>query len=181
MSFLDDPISLIPISPKRTMGGISGYLTIDENTTDKLTVTKHPVQQGVAISDHAYKEPSELNVKIQMGLNIKPLSELYQDFLKLQSDRTKFEVTTPKRTYKNMVLVSISQTTDKITENALALNLSLLEIITVEVTPTVVPERGKQANAGITGATEKGGKKSALKITDNATGGIVSRFLGLGG
>jgi len=172
MSFLDDPISIFPIRPTRTIGGITGYITIDENATDKLTVTKQPVQQGAAISDHAYKEPAELNIRIQAGQNIKPLPELYQDFLKLQSDRIKFDCVTGKRSYTNMLLVSIGQTTDKLTENVLALNLSLLEIITVEVTPTTVPPRKRQKSAGITGATEKGGKKSALVTLKEGIGSL---------
>jgi hypothetical protein len=173
MSFLSEPITLFPIRPNRTIGGITGYVTVDENATDKLTVTRQPVQQGASISDHAYKEPTELSVRIVAGPQLlKPLSEIYKDFLKLQSDRTKFDCVTGKRSYTNMVLLSIGQTTDKTTENVLALNLTLLEVITVEVTPTKVPPRSRQKNAATTGATEKGGKKSALKVLKEGIGNL---------
>lgn len=172
MSFLSEPIRLLPIRPLRSVGGITGHVTLSESASDKLTVTKHPVQQGAVITDHAYKEPSELNVRIVAGENIKPLSELYQDFLKLQSDRVPFKCITGKRTYSNMLLVGIGQTTDKANENVLALDLSLLEVIIVEVTPTRVPPRSRQANAGKTGATEKAGKKSALKVLKEGIGSL---------
>lgn len=173
MSFMSEPISIFPIKPTRTIGGITGYVTMNESATDKLTVTKHPIQQGAAIVDHAYKEPSELNVTIIAGSGVKPLDELYQDFLKLQSDRTLFDCVTGKRNYKNMLLISIGQTTDKTTENVLSLQLSLLEIIVVQVTPTTVPARSRQKNAGKTGATEKTGKKSALKVLKEGIGNLL--------
>jgi hypothetical protein len=171
-NFLAEPITIFPIRPNRSIGGIVGYTTIDESAVDKLTITKHPIQQGAMITDHAYKEPSELSVKIVAGENEKTLSELYQDFLKLQSDRIRFDVITGKRSYSNMLLVSISQTTDRMTENVLALNIQMTEVIIVEVTPTTVPPRGKQKNAGSTGATEKGGKKSALKVLKEGIGSL---------
>jgi hypothetical protein len=48
----------------------------------------------------------------------------------------------------------------------------MTEIIVVEVTPTSVPPRGKQANPGTTGATEKAGKKSALKVLKEGVGNL---------
>ena len=173
MSFMSEPISIFPIRPTRTIGGITGYITITESATDKLTVTKHPVQQGASIVDHAYKEPSELNINIIAGAGLKTLEELYQDFLKLQSDRVLFDCVTGKRSYKNMLLVSIGQTTDKTSENVLSLQLSLLEIITVQVTPTTVPARSRQSNPAKTGATEKAGKKSALKVLKESIGSLL--------
>jgi len=171
-NFLAEPLTIFAIKPNRSIGGISGHTTISETATDKLTVTKHPVQQGASISDHAYKEPTDLNVSIVTGSNLKPLDEIYQDFLKLQSDRIKFDVVTGKRSYSNMLLVSIGNTTDKMSENILSLSLVFTEIITVEVTPAKVPPRKSQANAGKTGATEKGGKKSALKVLKEGIGSL---------
>lgn len=173
MSFLNEPISIFPIRPNRSIGMITGYLIIDEAGTDKLTVTKQTVQQGAMISDHAYKEPAELSMKIHMNDNEKPLSEIYDEILKLQSDRIPFSVVTGKRTYYNMVLSVIGQTTDKYTENILALNLTLQEVLIVEVTPTSVPARRRQSNPGATGATEKGGKKSFLKVAKEGVAGLL--------
>ena len=49
----------------------------------------------------------------------------------------------------------------------------MTEIITVEVTPTRVPPRKKQASPGVTGATEKAGKKSALKVLKEGVGSLL--------
>lgn len=172
-NFLAEPITILPIKPNRSIGDITGYLTVSESSTDKLTITKHPVQQGAQITDHAYKEPSELSISILAGVNVKPLSELYADFLKLQSDREPFTVITGKRSYAKMLLTSVMNTTDKNTENVLSLQLQFQEIITVEVTPTKVPPRSSQRGAGTTGATEKAGKKSALKVFKEGIGSLL--------
>lgn len=36
--------------------------TIEERHADHLEVTEHPVEQGAAISDHAYKRPAEVSI-----------------------------------------------------------------------------------------------------------------------
>lgn len=175
MSFLTETFNFFT-STRRSIGGLTGYITMVENATDKLTVTKHPVQQGAMITDHAYKEPCELNIQIIQGTAFdpigllsggspKPLKEVYQDFLAIQNNRERVEVITGKRSYKDMILQSISQTTDKNTENVLSLNLSFIEIIIVSVQTAFIAPRTRQANAGITGATEKAGKKSILVNT----------------
>lgn len=35
-------------------------VTLEERHTDELEITEHPVEQGAAISDHAYKRPAEV-------------------------------------------------------------------------------------------------------------------------
>lgn len=37
--------------------------TIEESHRDELHITEHPIEQGAAISDHAYKRPSEVIIK----------------------------------------------------------------------------------------------------------------------
>lgn len=172
MSFLE-PVSLIPLRPTRTIGDIRGYITISEEGIDKLTITKHPVQQGASITDHAYKEPTELNIQIVRGGILVDLNEVYQEFLDLQNSRVPFDVITNKRAYSNMLISAIRETTDKKTENIISMSLSLTEIIIVEVTPVNVPPRARQSNPGNTGATEKGGKKSALKVLSEGIGNLI--------
>lgn len=60
-------IQLLTNKPKRGLDDGSGTLfipdaTIEEVHTDDLEITDHPVEQGAAISDHAFKRPSELIV-----------------------------------------------------------------------------------------------------------------------
>jgi hypothetical protein len=166
MSFL----SLFSISPSRSFGGISGYVTIVENAVDTITITKQPVQQGAPITDHAYKEPSTLSIQMRFQDN-KALSlrEVYLDLRNLQTLFLPFNVFTPKRTYFNMLLASITQTTDKKTENCLAINCTFQEIIIVPISITVVP-RSNQKKPGSTGGTQSTGKNSAIVQTTDFLG-----------
>ncbi len=190
VAFLDDPVGLstfFPVTPHRSISIIgkdnkvalefSDYITIGEDATDKLTITKHPVQQGAAITDHAYKEPSDLKIRILTGALKRPLAESYAILLKMQSDRIPVRVVTGKRTYNTMLLGTVDQTTDRVTENVLSISISFQEIILVQVTPSLVPKRSSQKTAAKTGATEKAGKKSALLMFKEA----ITKLPGLGG
>ncbi len=172
MSFLSEPITLIPVKPVRKIGTISVNVVVSENTNDTLTITKQPVQQGASITDHAYKEPTVFSHTIYFRDNLSlSLSKIYQNLLDLQVSRVPFDIITPKRIYHNMLMASLGQTTDKNTENCLAINASYQEIIIVPITTTTVP-RTQQKNPGTTGATQNAGKKSALLSAKEAVVGI---------
>lgn len=164
MSFLSVPISLFPTAA-RTIADIPLQVVINESTNDTLTITKQPVQQGASIADHAYKEPTTLSMTAYFNDNqtSQTLKEIYSDLIELQNSRDPLTIVTPKRIYQSMLIASIGMTTDKTTENCLALILTFQEVIIVSVTTTTVPRR-KQKSAAVTGATENAGNKSALKI-----------------
>lgn len=173
MSFLSQPITLQSLfGTDRTIGPITVNVVINENTNDTLTITKQPVQQGASISDHAYKEPTVFSMTAYFKDNLfTSLSEIYQDLLDLQESRVPFDIVTPKRVYSSMLLATLGQTTDKATENCLALSMSFQEVIIVPVATTLVP-RGKQKFPGVTGAVQKAGKKSALVSLKQGIGGL---------
>lgn len=164
MSFLSEPITLKFLrGVQRKIGSINVNVVLTETTNDTLTITKQPVQQGASITDHAYKEPTVFSMQILFRDNLAlSLSKIYEQLLALQVDRVPFEVVTPKRVYKNMLLGVLTQTTDKSTENCLAISVSFQEVIIVKVSTTQVP-RQKQKAPATTGATENAGKKSALQ------------------
>ena len=151
--------------PKRSIGGFSATVTIEEISVDELEITQHPVQQGASITDHAYKKPSTLTMSVMFDGFLTPLSETYQNFLDFQETLEPFDVVTPKRSYSNMLIKSMVQTTDVDTENVLSLQLELQEIIIVSIVTTTVPERSQQSNAGATGATERAGQKNVQQLT----------------
>ena len=172
MSFMDAPLTLFAIKPKRQYGEIVANVVVDESTVDKLTITKQPVQQGSSISDHAYKEPTTFSTTIYFKDNpAQSLSKIYQQLLELQLSRVPFDIVTPKRIYKSMLLGTIGCTTDKSTENVLKITASFEEVIIVKVSTTTVP-RQKQKIPKTTDKTQQAGKKSAL-----ATG--IDAFTGL--
>ena len=180
MSFLSQPLQSIFIRPKRSIGDIAVQVVVSEQATDTLTVTKQPVQQGAAITDHAYMEPTVFSHTIYFaaaGFTGGPsLNEIYKQLLTLQSSAEPFDVVTPKRIYKNMLMVSLGQTTDKLTENCLAIHASYQQVILVPILTAAVP-RINQKNPAATGATQSGGQKSVLLKT---IGSPFSSFFGGG-
>lgn len=193
MSFLTEPVSLIPLRPIRKIGNINVMVVIQENTNDTLTITKQPVQQGSSITDHSYREPTALSMTIYFQNNsltslvtsalftnpldtlnsgLSGLSKIYQNLLDLQNSRTPFDVITPKRIYKQMLIATLSQTTDKATENCLKIDISFQEVIIVKVSTTQVA-RIAQKFPGATGKTENAGKKSALQSLKEGIGSLL--------
>lgn len=75
-----------------------------------------------------------------------------------------------------MLMTTLTQTTDKLTENCLSIHASYQQVILVPVLAAVVP-RIKQKNPGATGATQNGGQKSVLLKT---IGSPFSSFFGGG-
>lgn len=148
MSFLSQPITLQSLfGAKRVIGPLNVQVIVSEETNDTLTITKQPVQEGASISDHAYKEPTVLNMQILQqnnstisgliqtfsGPGSGGLAQIYQTFLDLQNLRGPINVYTPKRVYENMLISVIRLTTDRNTENILALNISFQEVIIVSI------------------------------------------------
>lgn len=167
-NFLSELLFPVVFRPRRRIGDFDAYLCIDESGSDDLEITQHPVQQGAAITDHAYVKPAQLAIRAQFteadsGM---PLEELYRKLLELQASREPFEVVTGKRLYKNMLFKSLSVTTDQYTSNVLSITAQLQEIIIVNVETVSVPPRQRQAQPGRTGATERAGQKKAQPVAE---------------
>lgn len=160
----------------RSIGGIIPDVTIEEVHTDELELTQHPVQQGAAITDHAFKKPMALKMTILFGKE--DLTVTYEKLLKLQNKGEPMDVVTGKRNYKNMMIKSLTVTTDKNTNSILSVVADLIEIIIVSVTVTSVPARSRQKNAGKTGATEKAGAKSATPVKEEKKKSALRSLLG---
>lgn len=183
MSILGQPITLQSLfGPKRKIGPIDAQVVPNESASDTLTITNQPVQQGATIADHAFKNPTTFTLTALFKDNSvvngilgtfsgNGLSKLYQDLLDLQVSRVPFDVITPKRIYHSVLMSSLSQTTDKSTENCLSVSMTFQEIIIVNVTTVQVP-RSKLKNPGSNGATQNAGKKSALLSLKTGVGAL---------
>lgn len=147
-------------SRSKRIGTIDIAVSIEEVHHDELQITEHPVEQGAAITDHAFKRASEVVIKcgwsnadyaaltdtIRTFDNGKGLAgetyvdRVYQMLLKLQEDRQPFDVITSRRMYKNMLLQGLVVTTDPKTTGALMVTATCREIFIVntqaaELTP----------------------------------------------
>lgn len=171
MSFLSQPITLQSLfGQDRTFGEVTVDVIINENTTDTLVITKQPVQTGTPITDHAYKEPTTLSMKIRFNDNLfTSLSKLYEKLLDLQDPPEPFDVVTPKRVYTNMLIAVLGCTTDRFTENVLAIDITFQQVIFVDINQVQSPLK-QQKFPGKSAGTQITGKKSALLKTTNAVG-----------
>jgi hypothetical protein len=113
--------------------GFSPEVTIEEDADDVLEITQHPVEQGAAITDHAYKRPAELRMQIGWSDRYDNSSGnlLYSWILDLQSSRRPFSIVTGKRSYQNMLVSDIRQHTDAKFEYSLMIDISFREILLV--------------------------------------------------
>lgn len=167
------------IRTARSIGGLYPDVVIEEAHEDSLEITEHPVEQGAAVSDHAYKKPQLLT--IQAGVSdTSPAAgenasvEFYEKLLELQKAREPFDIVTGKRVYKNMLLESLSAVTTVDTEHALKFTAQCREVIIAHTRVTTVPPRERQANPNSTGAPEDKGQQQAQQresILAGAAGG----------
>jgi hypothetical protein len=166
---------------------LSGYVPISEEHSDVLNITEHPVEQGAQITDHAYKLPAQLTVRIgwsasssagnpvggsvfgnlalptlagfwAVDSSSERLNALYGTLIELQVNRNLLTVTTGRRIYSNMLLKSVSLTTDDKTANALLVTCQLQEIILVDTQVVNVPVNaaGNAAPQSVNPTVEKG-------------------------
>ncbi len=137
---------------------LTAYVTMSEDGRDELELTKHPVDTGSVISDHAYRLPSTLSIKMMWSpasanqLGWVPFSGLgaaltslgggaasylqnvYKQLITLQRSRGLATVATGKRTYQNMLPILIAVTTDEETENVLSVTVNFEEVLRASTT-----------------------------------------------
>lgn len=135
--------------------------TIEERHNDELTITEHPVEQGAAITDHAYKNPAIVSLRLAWS-NSDPsggydpfyVTRVYEQLLALQESRVLFSLFTGKRNYNNMLIQSIAVTTDAASEQTLFATLVCRQVIIVEAVATPVSsDQSLQADPGNTSPT----------------------------
>lgn len=116
-----------------------------EHTTS-LTITEHPVEDGAAISDHAYVNPAQVIMDIGMtdvaqdivtGQFSGPAGRsvtAYQLLTELQRTRVPLKVVTRLATYENMLIETIVTSDDQSTQHGLKATITMKEIFVVAVT-----------------------------------------------
>lgn len=162
------------VRPRRSIGGLYPGVIVEEAHEDSLEITEHPVEQGAAINDHAFRKPEAVTIRggvsdsASGGIGAASV-EFYGKLLELQKKREPFDIVTGKRQHRNMLIESLSVITDPDTENCLMFTARCREVIIVKTRVTSVPPRKNQANPGKTGETlDKGqqqpqSRKSILK------------------
>lgn len=195
---------------KRSFGNANDtfkdYIVFEEMHEDELEITNSPIEQGAAITDHAYQLPAKLTIKIGwsnspsepgllggirglintgqivvsniLGESSSQINEIYTRLLKCQSSREPVSVFTGKREYTDMLIKSLMTTTDKNSENYLSVTVSFQQIIRV-TTSVITSQRvpaANQQNPGSTQAPVNSGVKQATP-TANVDTDMFGRVL----
>lgn len=178
MSFLD--LQTVLFRPARQFGPFTAQVTIEEVGRDELTITEHPVEQGATISDHAFKRPAELLIRLGWS-NSGPsavlndlsglvnvfnnvgagtfnyVQEIYRQLLQLQESRVPFTIVTGKRSYQNMLIQTLTSPTDQKTENALMITAQCKQVIIVQTQVVASAPAANQVAPQDTGAVQNSG------------------------
>src|SRR5207249_4724075 len=119
---------------KRTVGEVVADITIEEEGSDEVIVTEHPVENTV-INDHSYKRPARVilhigfsNSSAAAGGDPNYSKNMYMKLLDLQTGKDLISIKTGKRDYDNMVLTLVVQSTDQESEHALFATVHAQEI-----------------------------------------------------
>lgn len=171
-----------------SIGGLVFDAVIKTDHTSKVTATSHPVESGASISDHAFVEPAEISIEVAVSdseinkgtfgsgnRSLKAFSEL----MKLQKSRQLLTVVTRFRTYRNMLILSVSVPDDYTVMNAFKASLMLREIPIVSTSRVSVTARstsgsGQSQKSGSTNAgtvQASSPKQSVLKQASSALKG----------
>ncbi|MBZ6756527.1 MULTISPECIES: phage baseplate protein [Klebsiella] len=186
-----DILSTLFQQQTRKIGLIVPSVVISEKHSDTLEITEHPVEVGAAISDHAYRRPSEVVMQVgfagggslldlldttSFGLSagLSP-REVYQNLLNLQNSRVPFDVVTGKRLYSNMLIRAMEVTTERSTENVLSAVLTLREVIITSTTTSQVAAKADMKEGANTSAMQNSGVKTPVQKNES----ILSRLSGV--
>lgn len=185
MAIIDDLASLatVFISASRSIGAIIPDIVLEEHHRDEVAVTQHPVEIGATITDHAFKLPAQLEMRVSYSdaETFPGFSKAaYAAFLALQEARQPMVVSTGKRLYKNMLITGLVTGTDHKTENALLLAVRMQEINLVSVQtsagsgrtgPTAGGTNADQGSPAATASVADAGSRT-LKV-EPSTGRVV--------
>lgn len=160
--------------------GFGADVTVSEKGRDDLAISENPVEQGAAITDHAYKKPAVLTVRVgysnsSRAANGNPLyvQEMYVLLLAMQAARVPFGMVTGKRVYQNLLISSIDTETDEKWETASIFTVNMREIILVNTQIVSVPSTANMQNPGANGATQNMGSAPLLPATVNTSVGAL--------
>jgi hypothetical protein len=153
---------------------LQAQVTIDEDHEDDLEITQHPVETGAAITDHAYKKPSEVRVRVgwsnaYLGGDVKTM---YEQIQQIQNWRYPFKVYTGKRQYDNMLIASLRTHTDEKLEFSFIADITFREIILVDTSVTT----GSSGSGGDAAAatSSSGGQGNPQANAPTTTKGTVA-------
>lgn len=153
---------LLKITPSRSFAEFTEFCSITEAHSTAVTATQYPIEDGTQGTDHVVKMPDVLQWEVVFNDQSNP-RQTYEKLQQLMISGEPFDAETGLKSYKDLILVSVSATQDVHTGRILRCTLSLQEIIITSAVATTLPPRARQANANVTGSTADTGSKSLEK------------------
>lgn len=122
--------------------------TVSEEHAEAVTLTKHPVEEGAAVTDHARKEPDRFTLSgavvsnAPIGIGDEAVTRAraraegepgfaesaHETLRALLAARRAVVVKTNVRTYRNVVMVGLATTADRTTGGARRMSLTFEEV-----------------------------------------------------
>jgi Dit-like tail protein len=149
---------------------LQAEITISEDHDDELMITEHPVEFGAIMSDHAYKRPPEVRVRVgwsnASGGYSTYAQDIYKIILALQLRRQLFDLRTGKRYYKNMLVAGVHTLTDQQSEYAFLADVSFRQVFLSQTRTTQVTGLSSNSNnhsdPTSTGQTQDSGRQQLV-------------------
>lgn len=175
----------------RSVGGLTFDSTIKESHEDTSTVTDSPVETGVAISDHMYRNPIKLS--IMAAVSDVPLGDrrvdsfasdvsrsikAYEMLVALKNAAEPFDVQTGLKLYTSMVCTSITVSQDKDTSRILEFTAELREVIIVKTQEVKYPPRKSGATKRQGDQKKDKGEQQGAEQTSQKKQSLASKLLG---
>lgn len=193
MASLPYSIEALLLETKRSFGegaiqtAIIPDVVISEHHVDTVSLTRHPVDTGAEVSDHAYKMPAVINCQFGWsnssrllnsaitGSNLKALEniqDVYQRLLELMEMRMPFRLSTGKRVYESVIITNLQTTTTVDTESSLIVDITFEEVFRAEALETTLGEI-RNRNGGRTDVRNNVGQVNASKPAIDPRGSLV--------
>ena len=198
------PFENLFVRTKKSIGGIQLDAVLSEGHSNKVRITKNPVELGADIADHAVIEPAKINILAEVsdtplgtaafgqivdtvtGLfgtstepNITRSNAAYNAMLILQKAREPLEIQTKLRLYQNMLITSINTVQDVDTSRIVRMSIDLEEVFITEseviaLTPEQLAE-GKNRQQAST--AEKKGRVEPTTPSENVNKSVLKTVI----
>lgn len=159
-------------------------VVVSEDHADEVAVSRHPVDTGAPIADHAYRLPASVVCTFGWGsqsssinslLSGSPLrgrrtsAEVYQQFLDWMAARKILSLSTGKRLYPAVLITGLKTSSTVDTENALVLEITFEEVLLVSPSETTL-EAAAQKSPQKTASPTSGGNRNGSPTPFSAAG-----------
>lgn len=123
------------IALSKALGPVALDVTVREVHESDLRITRHPVEFGADVSDHAIIEPKRLTLDAVTGSRPggpAAIAASFQALTRLQESREPIAVVTALSLYRNMLIERVTVDRDRMNGRVLAFRAELREVVIVD-------------------------------------------------